>query len=41
MICVIRLKEVYVIDPAGNTYYNWLFIITCPVMYNWVLIIAR
>ncbi|XP_026767590.3 cyclic nucleotide-gated channel rod photoreceptor subunit alpha [Pangasianodon hypophthalmus] len=22
-------------------YYNWLFVITCPVMYNWVLIIAR
>uniref|UniRef100_A0A8B9GVB7 Cyclic nucleotide gated channel subunit alpha 1b n=1 Tax=Astyanax mexicanus TaxID=7994 RepID=A0A8B9GVB7_ASTMX len=34
-------KEITVIDPAGNTYYNWLFVITCPVMYNWVLIIAR
>ncbi|KAB5546775.1 hypothetical protein PHYPO_G00075810 [Pangasianodon hypophthalmus] len=33
--------EIYVIDPAGNMYYNWLFVITCPVMYNWVLIIAR
>uniref|UniRef100_A0A8C4AW99 Cyclic nucleotide-binding domain-containing protein n=1 Tax=Denticeps clupeoides TaxID=299321 RepID=A0A8C4AW99_9TELE len=34
-------KEIYVIDPAGNIYYNWLFIITIPVMYNWTLIIAR
>ncbi|XP_076842188.1 cyclic nucleotide-gated channel rod photoreceptor subunit alpha-like [Brachyhypopomus gauderio] len=34
-------KEIFVIDPAGDTYYNWLFVITCPVMYNWVLIIAR
>lgn len=29
------------VDPAGNTYYYWLFIITIPVMYNWTLIIAR
>ncbi|XP_028998796.1 cyclic nucleotide-gated channel rod photoreceptor subunit alpha [Betta splendens] len=35
------LKEVTVIDPAGNTYYHWLLIITVPVMYNWTLIIAR
>uniref|UniRef100_A0A3B4V1B3 Cyclic nucleotide gated channel subunit alpha 1 n=1 Tax=Seriola dumerili TaxID=41447 RepID=A0A3B4V1B3_SERDU len=34
-------KEITVIDPAGNTYYHWLFIITIPVMYNWTLIIAR
>lgn len=34
-------KEITVIDPAGNTYYYWLFIITVPVMYNWILIIAR
>uniref|UniRef100_A0A8C0YFV6 Cyclic nucleotide gated channel subunit alpha 1 n=1 Tax=Cyprinus carpio carpio TaxID=630221 RepID=A0A8C0YFV6_CYPCA len=33
--------EIQVVDPAGNMYYNWLFVITCPVMYNWVLIIAR
>lgn len=30
-----------VIDPSGNTYYNWLFCITLPVMYNWTMIIAR
>lgn len=29
------------IDPASNTYYYWLFIITLPVMYNWTFIIAR
>ncbi|XP_029356992.1 cyclic nucleotide gated channel subunit alpha 1a [Echeneis naucrates] len=34
-------KEVFVINPAGNLYYNWLFIITLPVMYNWTMIIAR
>ncbi|XP_068445525.1 cyclic nucleotide gated channel subunit alpha 1a [Clinocottus analis] len=34
-------KELFVINPAGNLYYNWLFIITLPVMYNWIMIIAR
>ncbi|XP_068177968.1 cyclic nucleotide gated channel subunit alpha 1a isoform X2 [Antennarius striatus] len=34
-------KEIFVINPAGNLYYNWLFIITIPVMYNWTMIIAR
>ncbi|XP_070711375.1 cyclic nucleotide-gated channel alpha-1 [Pempheris klunzingeri] len=34
-------KEISVIDPAGNTYYHWLAVITIPVMYNWTLIIAR
>ncbi|XP_034413593.1 cyclic nucleotide-gated channel rod photoreceptor subunit alpha [Cyclopterus lumpus] len=34
-------KEIAVIDPAGNTYYHWLAVITIPVMYNWTLIIAR
>ncbi|XP_019480155.1 PREDICTED: cGMP-gated cation channel alpha-1 [Hipposideros armiger] len=34
-------KEVLVIDPSGNTYYNWLFCITLPVMYNWTMVIAR
>ncbi len=40
MLCS-RPKEIEVVDPAGNMYYNWLFVITCPVMYNWILIIAR
>uniref|UniRef100_A0A452STS3 Cyclic nucleotide-gated channel alpha-1 n=1 Tax=Ursus americanus TaxID=9643 RepID=A0A452STS3_URSAM len=34
-------KEVMVIDPSGNVYYNWLFCITLPVMYNWTMVIAR
>ncbi|XP_004608102.2 cGMP-gated cation channel alpha-1 [Sorex araneus] len=34
-------KEVVIVDPSGNTYYNWLFCITLPVMYNWTMIIAR
>uniref|UniRef100_A0A4W6BTX2 Cyclic nucleotide gated channel subunit alpha 1a n=1 Tax=Lates calcarifer TaxID=8187 RepID=A0A4W6BTX2_LATCA len=37
----LRPKELFVINPAGNLYYNWLFIITLPVMYNWTMIIAR
>ncbi|KAK1803742.1 hypothetical protein P4O66_020761, partial [Electrophorus voltai] len=37
----IRPRQIYVIDPAGDTYYHWLLVITCPVIYNWVLIIAR
>lgn len=36
-----RPKEVFIVNPAGNLYYNWLFIITLPVMYNWTMIIAR
>ncbi|XP_049423615.1 cyclic nucleotide gated channel subunit alpha 1a [Epinephelus fuscoguttatus] len=36
-----KAKEIFVINPAGNLYYNWLFIITLPVMYNWTMIIAR
>ncbi|NXP43413.1 CNG3 protein, partial [Heliornis fulica] len=36
-----KKKEIFIIDPAGNLYYNWLFCITMPVMYNWTMIIAR
>nr|XP_033814898.1 cGMP-gated cation channel alpha-1 [Geotrypetes seraphini] len=36
-----KKKDIFVIDPAGNLYYNWLFCITVPVMYNWTMIIAR
>ena len=39
--CVFSPKEITAIDPAGNTYYYWLAIITIPVMYNWTFIIAR
>nr|XP_057924347.1 cyclic nucleotide-gated channel rod photoreceptor subunit alpha [Doryrhamphus excisus] len=35
------VREITVMDPAGNGYYHWLFIITVPVMYNWTVIIAR
>uniref|UniRef100_A0A087XHJ5 Cyclic nucleotide gated channel subunit alpha 1a n=1 Tax=Poecilia formosa TaxID=48698 RepID=A0A087XHJ5_POEFO len=40
-LLVHRPKEIFVINPAGNLYYNWLFIIAMPVMYNWTMIIAR
>ncbi|NWW70494.1 CNG3 protein, partial [Climacteris rufus] len=36
-----KKKDIITIDPAGNIYYNWLFCITMPVMYNWTMIIAR
>ncbi|NXC68705.1 CNG3 protein, partial [Anhinga anhinga] len=36
-----KKKDIFIIDPAGNMYYNWLFCITMPVMYNWTMIIAR
>uniref|UniRef100_G1NHI2 Cyclic nucleotide-binding domain-containing protein n=1 Tax=Meleagris gallopavo TaxID=9103 RepID=G1NHI2_MELGA len=36
-----KKKDIFIIDPAGNIYYNWLFCITMPVMYNWTMIIAR
>uniref|UniRef100_A0A665V464 Cyclic nucleotide gated channel subunit alpha 1a n=1 Tax=Echeneis naucrates TaxID=173247 RepID=A0A665V464_ECHNA len=41
LYCYKRHFTVFVINPAGNLYYNWLFIITLPVMYNWTMIIAR
>ncbi|XP_023655157.2 cyclic nucleotide gated channel subunit alpha 1a [Paramormyrops kingsleyae] len=34
-------KELLVIDPGSSRYYYWLFVITIPVMYNWIIIIAR
>uniref|UniRef100_A0A672Y424 Cyclic nucleotide gated channel subunit alpha 1a n=1 Tax=Sphaeramia orbicularis TaxID=375764 RepID=A0A672Y424_9TELE len=34
-------EEIFVVNPAGNLYYNWLFIIASAVMYNWTMIIAR
>ncbi|XP_019382185.1 PREDICTED: cGMP-gated cation channel alpha-1 [Gavialis gangeticus] len=36
-----KKKDIFIVDPAGNMYYNWLFCITMPVMYNWTMIIAR
>ncbi|NXO87236.1 CNG3 protein, partial [Sitta europaea] len=37
----VNKEDIFTIDPAGNIYYNWLFCITMPVMYNWTMIIAR
>ncbi|ELU18231.1 hypothetical protein CAPTEDRAFT_146497, partial [Capitella teleta] len=31
----------WVVDPASNTYYRWLFVISAAVLYNLTLIIAR
>ncbi|XP_072198197.1 cyclic nucleotide-gated channel alpha-3 isoform X2 [Excalfactoria chinensis] len=34
-------KEIFVIDPSSNMYYNWLTIIAAPVFYNWCMLICR
>ncbi|DAA13266.1 cyclic nucleotide-gated channel alpha-2 [Bos indicus] len=33
--------ELFVLDPAGDWYYRWLFLIALPVLYNWCLLVAR
>lgn len=33
--------ELFVLDPAGDWYYRWLFVIALPVLYNWCLLVAR
>ncbi|XP_030317139.1 cyclic nucleotide-gated cation channel alpha-3 isoform X2 [Calypte anna] len=34
-------KQVFVIDPSSNMYYNWLTIIAAPVFYNWCMLVCR
>ncbi|XP_066401301.1 cyclic nucleotide-gated channel alpha-3 isoform X1 [Molothrus aeneus] len=34
-------KEVFVIDPSSNLYYNWLTVIAAPVFYNWCMLVCR
>ncbi|XP_074913759.1 cyclic nucleotide-gated channel alpha-3 isoform X5 [Buteo buteo] len=36
-----KKKEVFVIDPSSNIYYNWLTIIAAPVFYNWCMLVCR
>ncbi|XP_025959023.1 cyclic nucleotide-gated cation channel alpha-3 isoform X2 [Dromaius novaehollandiae] len=36
-----KKKEIFVIDPSSNMYYNWLTIIAAPVFYNWCMIVCR
>ncbi|KAM8753525.1 cyclic nucleotide-gated channel alpha-2 isoform 2-T3 [Rhynchonycteris naso] len=33
--------ELLVLDPAGDWYYRWLFVVAMPVLYNWCLLVAR
>ncbi|GAB5584977.1 cyclic nucleotide-gated olfactory channel [Prionailurus iriomotensis] len=33
--------ELFVLDPAGDWYYRWLFVIAMLVLYNWCLLVAR
>ncbi|XP_066571381.1 cyclic nucleotide-gated channel alpha-2-like [Amia ocellicauda] len=33
--------EVFVVNPADNLYYRWLFIMATAVLYNWCLLVAR
>uniref|UniRef100_A0A8D0KS97 Cyclic nucleotide gated channel subunit alpha 3 n=1 Tax=Strix occidentalis caurina TaxID=311401 RepID=A0A8D0KS97_STROC len=39
-VCL-KKKEIFVIDPSSNIYYNWLTIIAAPVFYNWCMIVCR
>ena len=34
-------KEVWIMDPATDTYYNWLCTISIPVFYNLMFLVAR
>ncbi|KAM6383536.1 cyclic nucleotide-gated channel alpha-3 isoform 2-T2 [Alca torda] len=36
-----KKKEIFVIDPSSNTYYNWLTVIAAPVFYNWCMLVCR
>lgn len=31
----------FVVAPADDVYYYWLFVIASAVLYNWVLLVAR
>ncbi|KAM6984490.1 cyclic nucleotide gated channel subunit alpha 2b [Tautogolabrus adspersus] len=33
--------ELFVVSPADNAYYRWLFVIATAVLYNWFLVVAR
>uniref|UniRef100_UPI003590296C cyclic nucleotide-gated channel cone photoreceptor subunit alpha-like n=1 Tax=Myxine glutinosa TaxID=7769 RepID=UPI003590296C len=43
--CLYNKKEAdnatFVLDPSGNLYYKWLFVISVPVFYNLCLLICR
>ncbi|XP_066519175.1 cyclic nucleotide-gated channel cone photoreceptor subunit alpha isoform X4 [Hoplias malabaricus] len=34
-------KEVWIMDPATDTYYRWLTVIAAPVFYNLMMIVTR
>ncbi|PWA16733.1 hypothetical protein CCH79_00019546, partial [Gambusia affinis] len=34
-------KEVWIMDPATDTYYNWLCTVSVPVFYNLMFLVAR
>ncbi|XP_060911517.1 cyclic nucleotide gated channel subunit alpha 2b [Labrus mixtus] len=33
--------DLFVVSPADNAYYRWLFVIATAVLYNWFLVVAR
>nr|ANV21115.1 cGMP-gated cation channel alpha-X [Eptatretus cirrhatus] len=35
------ILQTFVLNPSGNLYYNWLFVISVPVFYNLCLLICR
>lgn len=39
---VIRKKsDVFILAPADDLYYRWLFVIATAVLYNWCFVVAR
>ncbi|XP_066519173.1 cyclic nucleotide-gated channel cone photoreceptor subunit alpha isoform X3 [Hoplias malabaricus] len=36
-----KKKEVWIMDPATDTYYRWLTVIAAPVFYNLMMIVTR
>lgn len=33
--------NLFVVSPADDAYYRWLFVIATAVLYNWFLVVAR
>lgn len=42
MHLIIRKKsDVFILAPADDLYYRWLFVIATAVLYNWCFVVAR
>lgn len=36
-----KKSDVFILAPADDMYYHWLFVIAAAVLYNWCLLVAR